>query len=212
MKEFLKFLFGKNLVFVILLFVYSFLLVKGLWDKDRLYNTKLAKYQKQINELISKQMLQDDRATNLQIALRDRELLISTLTTKLGKGNKVDTVYSLSKYKLSPYARIDYTIKVIDTLGVVIITPNIRVSDYGFIFAPNLSLLFYKEVAPALFATVWHYKNFGVEAGVSYSKQDGVFINGGINYIFWSNTMIKVGGCTNIDLEKYLYIGIGCNL
>lgn len=212
MKEFLKFLFSKNRYVIALLCIVFIALNMKMCNKDKLYNVKLAKYQKQINELISKQMLQDDRATNLQIALRDRELLISTLTTKLGKGNKVDTVYSLSKYKLSPYARIDYTIKVIDTLGVVIITPNINVSDFGFIFAPNLSLLFYKEVAPALFATVWHYKNFGVEAGVSYSKQDGVFINGGVNYIFWSNTMIKVGGCTNIDLDKYLYIGIGCNL
>lgn len=172
------------------------------------YKKLVDKYQKQINELMSKNQLSDNKITKLTVDMKNRELIIMSLKTKL-KNGKVDSVYLFNHYNLSPYGNIIYDMTLKDTLGHYVLTPKTRISDIGFLFHPNISVIYSQYLYPTIFATIFHYKNAGLEVGVSY--KDTLYIDFGVNYFIWSNLLVKGGVMVNLNLKYKPYAGIGCN-
>ena len=199
--------YSKTVLIVILILAIIYLFINNNHNnKD--YNKLINKYQKQINTLIAKQELSNNKISNLRIDMNNRNLIISSLKTKL-KNGKIDTIYSLNKYNLSPYAKVQYTITITDSLQQIL--PEIKVIDYGFLIKPNISILCNGKVLIGdIGITFFHYKKFGADIGIGYNKN--LYLNMGLNYIFWSNSLIKVGYMVDKNIHNYIYVGLGVNL
>ena len=181
--------------------------------KDKQYQNELKKYKSKIDTLIAQNELKDDKILNMKIDMHKREVLISSLKTKIVNG-KLDTIYSLNHYTISPYGKLQYIVnaKQDTSFGYYIITQKSVYDDNGFIFYPNIAVIFDGRFGVNLSFSFFHIRRLSAEFGLSLMQDNMISGNISLNYLIISNTLLKAGVLLDRNLNKTLFIGVGANL
>jgi len=169
-------------------------------------NELIDKYEKEINALISKKELSNNKITKIKLDMNKRKITIADMTIK----NNNDTIYHYKEYNLSKYDKLNYSITMDGKLYKI--KPELYISDWGFMISPTLQIVYIDNSYTNIGLTVnfFHYKKAYLGAGVIITNKD-LYASLGVGYNLYSNIIISTGLATDFNSKK-MFIGIGLQM